>query len=103
MRLAGESEEQLDREGCVGDMLWQPIGLDGPIEPKTVIRAMTIMDLSEVRELVAKGKQVLLVAGPCSECHLPRTEVVKAVLDQDHQLITHLVVDSRCARELVSS
>lgn len=103
MKLADESEEQLEREGCVGDMLWQPISRNGPIEPKTVIRAMSIIDLSEVSEFVARKNHVLLVAGPCGECHAPRSEVLKAILDQEQQLITHLVVDSRCGSELVQA
>jgi DNA-binding transcriptional regulator LsrR (DeoR family) len=103
MKLADQSAEELERAGCVGDMLWQPIGPDGPIEMKTVIRAMTIMDLSDVREFVARKNHVLLVAGPCGMCHRPKTEVVKAILNQKHQLVTHLVVDTRCGRDLLST
>jgi DNA-binding transcriptional regulator LsrR (DeoR family) len=46
---------------------------------------------------------VLLVAGPCAHCHEPKADVVKAILDQDQRLITHLITDSRCAEALVSS
>ena len=41
-------------------------------------------------------------SSPCRECHRPRTEVVKVILEQENRLITHLAVDSRCGRELVS-
>jgi DNA-binding transcriptional regulator LsrR (DeoR family) len=95
--------EDLEEAGCVGDMLWQPIGVSGPIEMRTGVRAMTIMDLSDVKEFFKSGKQVLVVAGPCSVCHTPKTEVVKAILEQKDHLITHLVVDSRCGRELLSA
>jgi DNA-binding transcriptional regulator LsrR (DeoR family) len=98
MDVAGESVEKLEKEGCLGDILWQPLGSAGPFELNTRIRAMTIMKLSELSELVAAGKHVLLVAGPCARCHRPKAEVVKAILDQEHRLITHLVTDSRCAR-----
>jgi len=103
MHVAGEPVEKLENEGCVGDILWQPFGTAGPFELKTRVRAMTIMKLSKLSELVAAGKHVLLVAGPCAKCHRPKAEVVKAILDHEQRLITHLVTDSRCARELPST
>jgi DNA-binding transcriptional regulator LsrR (DeoR family) len=45
---------------------------------------------------------VLLVAGPCHKCHKSKAKVVKAILDQQDHLITHLVTDSRCARQVLS-
>ena len=62
---------------------------------------MTVMRLSGLHDLIKKQKHVLLVAGPCHRCHSPKTKVVKAILDQPQRLITHLVTDSRCARQLV--
>ncbi len=52
-------------------------------------------------ELIAQKKRVLLVAGPCHRCHAPKTEVVRVILGQQDRLITHLVTDSRCAREVL--
>jgi len=101
MHLAGESVDELEQAGCLGDILWQPIGADGPFELNSRIRAMTIMKLNGLSELIAANKHVLLVAGPCHQCHRPKTNVVKAILDQQNHLITHLVTDSRCAREMV--
>lgn len=103
LHVAEGSVERLEKAGCLGDMLWQPLGPDGPFDLKTPLRAMTIMQLGEVSEFVAKKKHVLLVAGPCANCHRPKTEVVKAILDQEHPLITHLAVDSRCARALLAN
>jgi DNA-binding transcriptional regulator LsrR (DeoR family) len=103
MNVAGASVEELEEEGCLGDVLWQPFGSAGPFELNSHIRAMTIMRLSELSELVANGKHVLLVAGPCASCHRPKAEIVKTILDQEHRLITHLVTDSRCARALLST
>jgi DNA-binding transcriptional regulator LsrR (DeoR family) len=103
MDVAGESVEELEQEGCLGDILWQPFGSAGPCELNSHIRAMTLMRLSELSKLVAAGKHVLLVAGPCASCHRPKAEVVKAILDQQHRLVTHLVTDSRCARALLST
>jgi len=101
MHVAGESVDELEKAGCLGDILWQPIGSDGPFEPNSQIRAMTIMRLSGLNEFIKKRKHVLLVAGPCHRCHEPKTKVVKAILDQPERLITHLVTDSRCACQLV--
>jgi DNA-binding transcriptional regulator LsrR (DeoR family) len=100
MALAGESVDDLERAGCRGDILWQPIGADEPSRLNSKIRAMTVMKLEQLSELVARNKQVLLVAGPCHKCHAPKTKVVKAILDQRARLITHLVTDSLCARTL---
>jgi len=102
MKLAREPVEQLANEGCIGDMLWQPIGPDGPFEPKMDMRAMTVVTLNDVSRLVASKKHVLLVAGPCARCHTPKIDVVKAILDQEQQLVTHLAIDSRCVRGLAA-
>jgi DNA-binding transcriptional regulator LsrR (DeoR family) len=95
------SPEELERAGCVGDMLWQPVSRSGAIEHKTPISANTLMDLEEVGALVARGKHVLLVAGPCTQCHTPKSDIVQAILTQPTRLVTHLVVDSRCARTVL--
>jgi DNA-binding transcriptional regulator LsrR (DeoR family) len=101
MAVAGESVDELEQAGCIGDILWQPIGADGPFELNSRIRAMTIMRLDQLSNRVAQRKHVLLVAGPCHKCHAPKTRVVRAILDQQHRLITHLVTDSRCARAML--
>jgi DNA-binding transcriptional regulator LsrR (DeoR family) len=103
MNVAGASVAELEGEGCLGDVLWQPFGPAGPFELNTKIRAMTILRLSELSDLVEDGKHVLLVAGPCASCHRPKAEVVKAILDQEDRLITHLVTDSRCARAFLAA
>jgi DNA-binding transcriptional regulator LsrR (DeoR family) len=82
-------------------MLWQPISKEGPFKSNSKIQAMTIMKLEQLSELIAQKKRVLLVAGPCHRCHAPKTEVVRAILGQQDRLITHLVTDSRCAREVL--
>ena len=101
MAVAGESLDELERAGCIGDILWQPLCAEGPFELNSKIRAMTIMRLAQVSELVAQDKQVLLVAGPCHRCHEPKAKVVRAILHQPNRLITHMVTDSRCARAML--
>jgi DNA-binding transcriptional regulator LsrR (DeoR family) len=102
LELAKQPVDDLVGAECIGDILWQPINCDGPIEMKTALRAMTLKQLDEVSEFVADQGHVLLVSGPCSKCHLPKTEIVKAILEQKRQLITHLAVDSRCGRDLLA-
>jgi len=103
MHLAGESVTELEKAGCLGDILWQPIGANGPFELNSRIRAMTILKLCELSKLIADKKHVLLVAGACHRCNRPKTQVVKAILDQQDHLITHLVTDSLCARQVMRS
>jgi DNA-binding transcriptional regulator LsrR (DeoR family) len=102
MGVAGESVSRLENEGCIGDMLWQPIGPKGPLELQMQMRVMTVMKLNDVIDHVANKKQVLLVAGPCASCHTPKSDVVDAILGQEQRLVTHLAVDSRCVRGLRS-
>jgi DNA-binding transcriptional regulator LsrR (DeoR family) len=103
LQLAGEWVEELEAIGCVGDILWQPLGEDGPIDVQSSKRAMTVIDLDEVSQFVANKNRVLLVAGPCGVCKTPKTEVVKAILHQSKRIITHLAIDSGCARALLSA
>lgn len=82
------------------DILWQPLSEDGPIdEPET--RAVTVFDLHELPDFIANRKSVLLVLGPCAACHEPKTDVLDTVLNLRTPLITHLVVDSRSAAEVL--
>ena len=91
----------LERARILGDMMWRPIGEDGPIELQTPIRAMTLMELSDLSDLICRRNgKVLLLAGPCF-CDKTKTRVLKSILDRKPPLVTHLVVDTRTARELV--
>ena len=103
MSKSPESLSALEAAGCVGDMLWRPLGADGPIEIDTDIRAMTLLELSDLPKYIKRGKDVLLVLGPCGGCNAPKGGVLSAVLNRQPRLITHLVVDSRAAREYLNS
>ena len=97
-----ESIPALKKAGCMGDMLWRPLGLRGPVVEDTEIRAMTLMELTDLQEFIARGKQVLLLLGPCAYpgCNIPKTEMLKAILGIKPPLATHLVVNSVTARKL---
>jgi DNA-binding transcriptional regulator LsrR (DeoR family) len=90
----------LEEAGCIGDMLWRPLGANGAIEIDTQIRAMTLMELTDLPRFIADGKYVLLVLGPCGGCNTPKAEMLRTVLGIRPSLITHLVVDSRTAGEV---
>lgn len=100
MKASDTSFNALQDAGCIGDLLWRPIGSEGPIEITTEMRAMTLFELSELPELIRSGKHVLLVLGPCGGCNRPKGEILQAILDAEEPLISHLVVDTRSAREL---
>ncbi len=96
-----ETLATLNEAGCVGDMLWRPLAKDGPIEAETAVRAMTLLELSDLPEFIRKGNHVMLVLGPCGGCKRPKGKLLHTILNQRRRLLTHLVVDSRTAAELV--
>ena len=95
------SLRKLEQAGCRADMLWRPLGETGPIDTTTAIRAMTLMELSELRGFIEAGKHVLLVLGPCGTCNALKTQALETVLNLKEPLITHLAVDSRTAAALL--
>jgi hypothetical protein len=93
---------RLDQEGCLGDLMWRPFGAKGPIDLKSGIRAMTLVELADLPKLITQRKWVLLVLGRCVNCGNPKTEILRALLNQQHPFITDLVVDSITARSVMS-
>lgn len=94
LRGSGQSLRALENAGCIGDLLWRPLGLGGAIQARTQTRLMTLIrELAEVGDLVQNGVDVLLVAGPCPECNRSKSKIVQAILDLEPRLVTHLVLD----------
>jgi DNA-binding transcriptional regulator LsrR (DeoR family) len=93
---------QLAQAGCVGDLMWRPFGPDGPIELKSGSRAMTLVELSTLPKMIAAGKWVLAVLGPCVSCGKPKTGILLALLGQRSPFLTDIVVDSVTARAVLS-
>ncbi len=102
MKDSKVSFDVLEKEGCVGDMLWRPLARSGPIMTKTLLRAMTLVDLSELPGHIADGKRVLLMLSPCGYCHAPKGDLLDCVLNLKEPLITDLVVDSRSAGQMLA-
>lgn len=102
METSPQSLRQLSKAGCIGDILWRPVGPTGPIEIPTATRAMTLLELSQLQQGIQEGNlEVLLVLGPCGACGRPKQEILEPVLKTRPPLLTHLVVDSLSARALL--
>jgi DNA-binding transcriptional regulator LsrR (DeoR family) len=99
MEKSAGCSDVLVKSGCVGDMLWLPIGPSGPLEVQTRIRSMTLIELSGLPALIKKGKYVLLVLGPCAVCQRTKSRILSGILNSEERLISHLVVDTRSAKE----
>lgn len=99
---ARKTLDMLKRDRCVGDMLWMPLGPEGPLDTaKYPFRAMTLIELNELPSKIREGTHVLLVCGPCARCREPKSEILRTILNLDAHLITHLVTDSRTAHNLL--
>ncbi len=97
MQDSKRSIQTLKQQRCVGDMMCRPIGPNGPIEIETDIRAMTLMELSELPDFITRGKHVLLMLGSCANCGAPKGRLLSAILNLRWHHITHVVADSRTA------
>ncbi len=101
-RWAPQSLKQITNAGCIGDMMWHPLGKDGPLDIKTNMRTVTLMELKDLAAFINRGKKVILLLGPCGNCGGPKSEVLRSILNCKQKLITHLVVDSRSARGIIN-
>lgn len=101
MERSEASMEKLRALKVVGDMLWRPLGMEGPILQQTDIRALTVMELTDLPGFIREGKHVLLMLGPCGKCGRPKGALLHAILSQKDPLASHLVADSRTALELM--
>lgn len=102
MQKSETSFNILNRQNCVGDMLWLPLGTEQPLSLETEIRAMTLFELNDLPDFIRRGKKVLLVLNPCFYCNQTKSSILKAVLNQKEHLITHLVADSRSVRNVLT-
>ena len=100
MEASESTYKTLKQENTVGDMLWRPLGEDGPVETETKRRALTLVELSDLPAFIEDGKYVLMMLGPCGECNRHKGRILHTILKQKQQLITHLVCDSRTAAGL---
>lgn len=101
MLRSPESARVLEAEGCIADILWRPLSERGPIEKETCIRALTLVELSELPGLIEQGKHVLLTLAPCGLCNEPKGRLLSCLLGQPKPLFTDLVVDTRTVAHML--
>ena len=100
VQRSSQCMETLEKEQCVGDILWRPLSDRGPIEAETEYRALTLIELGQLPAIIRGDAHVLLMLGPCGNCHVPKGRLLRCVLEQKRPLITDLVVDSGSASQL---
>ena len=101
VRGQGTTLTQLDQAHCIGDLMWCPMGPDGPIVLDKGVRALTLFDLTELPPLIRQGMRVMLVLGPCQTCRRPKSELLGALLRARPRLLSHLVCDSFTLRAVL--
>ena len=94
----------LKNAGWVGDVLFRPYSATGPITDDTGIRAVSLLELDELRDMArSRDKHVVIVAGPCTLCPKTRSDAVKPLfVAPDLRLWSHFVMDMQTASELLA-
>lgn len=95
----------LDERGVAGDFMWIPIKATAPFDFEKDLsdsdrdtlryRPATLLTLDEVVAHVKRGHDVVLIMSPCRGCYQPKDRILKAILDHQNPLITHLIADRR--------
>jgi DNA-binding transcriptional regulator LsrR (DeoR family) len=71
------------------------------------VRAVTLFELDELVAIAkdrSNGKYVVLVAGPCGECGATKKNALRPLLANERlRLWTHLIVDAKTAKELLTT
>ncbi len=104
-RWLPDSANKLGQTSGVGDLLWLPLvkgkrGQRGEKIPGRDYRPMTLLSrLDDLSQLIAAGRDCLVVLNSCRKCGKPKSDVLAALLDAG--LATHLVVDSKSAEPLL--
>jgi hypothetical protein len=94
--------QQLDTLGVVGDLLWQPINSTGAVQLDSAYQVATLMGLDELPAFINRGGSVLLVMGCSGISGLPKSELLKTILDlhqgnqhrSAHKWLTDMVTDT---------
>lgn len=100
----GESPSWMTRSRVIGDIQYRPFSEKGPVLERGSLRAITLFELAELREMVQQdGKYVVLIAGPCDVCGKTREAALKPVMvNDDLKVWSHLVCDLDTAEGLVA-
>jgi DNA-binding transcriptional regulator LsrR (DeoR family) len=101
MERSPASVKKIRDLGGIVDVMWRPLGKNGPITEETEIRALTLMELTDLPGFIERGGSVLLMLGPCGICKCSKVNVLHTTLTQVEKFVTHVVVDSRTAAHLL--
>lgn len=98
-----EEIEAMTRAGWVGDVQFRPYSPEGPILEECPVQVVTLFEINDLVALARQpNKHVVLIAGPCSECHRSKTEALLPLIEKSNlRLWTHLVMDLDTARDLL--
>lgn len=90
--------DQLNAIPAIGDLLWQPISEQGPIDMDNgdfTFRPNTLLDLDDLPAAIGDRKvRVLLALGPCGKCGKPKGKLLDSILNFVPALVTDVVTNS---------
>ncbi|MGE0374825.1 MAG: hypothetical protein AB7I48_15375 [Planctomycetaceae bacterium] len=89
-------QKSYEKAQVVGDLLWQPVGRNGPVEIGTEYRVATLMSLTELQEFMSTDpdRRVLLVLGRSGISGMPKSALLETLAKIQPKLFTDLVVDT---------
>jgi len=98
-----KTRNALRQAGWVGDVQFLPYSQAGPIEQQAGIRTVALFELDELAQMARReDKYVVLLAGPCRECHMTRAQALRPLLAVPRLRVwTHLVTDIVTAQTLL--
>ena len=95
--------EALREYPAIGDLLWQPLSAEGPIDMDNgdfTFRPNTLMNLNELHSAIEeRGLRVLLALGTCGRCGKPKGNLLNTILGLEERLVTDVVTNSPTAYE----
>jgi hypothetical protein len=95
---SNDARDAFENAHVVGDLLWQPINEEGPVDIVLPYRITTLMKLVELPEFIDGGGSVLLVMGCSGVSGAPKSPLLRAILnlrEKAHQnWVTNVVSDS---------
>ncbi|NMC21462.1 MAG: hypothetical protein GYA33_13705 [Thermogutta sp.] len=96
--------DRMKRAGWVGDVQFRPYSARSAIFDECPVRVVTLFEIADLVRLAdTPDKYVVLIAGPCSECGMLKTEALLPLMQNpDLRLWTHLVTDLGTAYALLS-
>ncbi len=101
--VARQDIERMRQVGWVGDVQFRPYSAKVPIVEECPVRVVTLFEIADLVRLAnTPNKYVVLIAGPCSECGMLKTEALLPLMENPElRLWTHLITDLTTAHALL--